>query len=105
MSTDVEAIKEELAKINGFVREQIDPVTRDVGLLKEETERIGAQVVQIQERERETRRRALAKDVGALDAPAGGRVGQERSQTLWHRQRKYQINFNWKIKKPLFFIY
>jgi hypothetical protein len=69
-TADVEAIKKELADINAFVRERFDPVTRDMGLLKEETERLGGKVVQLQERERDTRRRALAKHAEELGAPS-----------------------------------
>lgn len=58
--SDVETIKEELASINAFVRERLDPVSQDVGLLKEETERLGDGVSKLQEQERENRRRALA---------------------------------------------
>jgi len=59
-TADVEAIKKELADINAFVRERFDPVKRDVDLLEEETARLGGQVAQLQERERDTRRKALA---------------------------------------------
>ena len=44
--TDVEAIKRDLAEINSFVSERIDPVAQEVSLLTEETgpaaERVGA---------------------------------------------------------------
>ena len=68
-TADVEAIKKELADINAFVRERFDPVTRDVGLLEEETERLSGQIVQLQERERDTRRRALATQAEELGSP------------------------------------
>ena len=55
-TADVEAIKKELADINAFVRERFDPVTRDVGLLKEETERLGGKV-------------AKAKPAAAVELP------------------------------------
>ena len=70
MSTsDVEAIKKELADINTFVRERFDPVSQEVGLLREEAERLGQEVVQLQERERTVRREALAKYAEADEAP------------------------------------
>jgi hypothetical protein len=68
-TADVEAIKKELADINVFVRERFDPVKRDVGLLEEETERLSGQVAQLQERERDTRRKALATHAEELGAP------------------------------------
>ncbi len=69
MSTvDVEAIKKELADINSFVRARFDPVTREVGLLREETERLAAEVVKLQEQERAVRRAALAKSAEEYEA-------------------------------------
>ena len=70
MSTaDVDTIKRELAEINGFVRERMDPVTNEVGLLKEETERLGREIVRVQERERTVRRKALASHADGHEAP------------------------------------
>ena len=66
---DVEAIKKELVDINSFVRERFDPVTREVGLLKEETERLRREIVQIQGRERAVRREALASHAEEYGAP------------------------------------
>ena len=46
MSTaDVEVIKKELVDVNSFVRERFDPVSNEVGLLREETERLKTEVV------------------------------------------------------------
>ena len=36
-TTDIDAIKKDLADINSFVRERFEPVSREVGLLREET--------------------------------------------------------------------
>ena len=70
MSTsDIEAIKKELVDISDFVRERFDPVTQDVGLLREETERLGHEVQRLQERERAVRREALAKYAEEDKAP------------------------------------
>ena len=64
-TTDVEAIKKELVDINTFVRERFDPVTAEVGLLREETERLGRETTKLQERERSARREALARHAEA----------------------------------------
>ena len=53
--TDVETIKRDLAEINGFVKERIDPVAQEVSLLGEETERLRGEVSRMQERERASR--------------------------------------------------
>ena len=58
-SVEVEAIKKELVEINEFVRGRVAPVEKEVGLLREEAERIGREVSALQEKEREVRRRAL----------------------------------------------
>ena len=61
---EMEAIKKELAGINVFVQERFDPVSEDVGLLKEEAERLRGEVSRLQEQERQPRRRALAGQIG-----------------------------------------
>ena len=43
-TTDIEGIRKDLADINSFVRERFEPVSNEVGLLREETERIGKAV-------------------------------------------------------------
>lgn len=58
---DMEAIKQGLADINTFVRERLDPLGQQVGLLKDETERLKREVVELQQRERALRREALAR--------------------------------------------
>ena len=67
--TDVETIKRDLAEINGFVKERIDPVAQEVSLLSEETARLGSEVARIQERERASRREALARETGEYESP------------------------------------
>ena len=58
-TTDIEGIKKDLADINSFVRERFEPVSREVGLLREETERISRSVNSAMERERSVRRNEL----------------------------------------------
>ena len=60
-TTDMEAIRKDLAEINGFVRERIDPVSSEVGLLREEVDRLGREVTDVQQRDRTRRRDALAR--------------------------------------------
>ena len=67
--TDVETIKRDLAEINGFVKERIDPVAQEVSLLGEETERLRGEVSRMQERERASRREALARETGEYESP------------------------------------
>ena len=62
-SGDIEAIKKDLVDINDFVKERFDPVTKQVDLLKDETERIKREIADTQQRERTTRRNALTRYV------------------------------------------
>ncbi len=71
-TTEMESIRKELAGINEFVRERFDPVSQDVGLLKEEAERLRGEVSRLQEQERQPRRRALAGQVGQEPVVSGG---------------------------------
>ena len=66
---EVETIRKELVEINSLVRERFDPVTEEVGLLKEETDRLGREVVELQERERSARRDKLASYAGREETP------------------------------------
>ena len=78
--TDIEGIKKDLADINSFVRERFEPVSREVGLLREETERIGKAVNTAMERERSARRNALsgyAQDAGLPTVPSGAYAGMD----------------------------
>ena len=63
-TTEMETIRKELSGINEFVRERFDPVSEDVGLLKEEAERLRGEITRLQERERQPKRRALAGQAG-----------------------------------------
>ena len=79
-TTDIEGIKKDLAEINSFVRERFEPVSREVGLLREETERIGKAVNAAAERERSVRRNALgsyAQDAGLPTVPSGAYAGMD----------------------------
>ncbi len=77
---DIEGIKKDLAEINLFVRERFEPVSQEVGLLREETERIGKAVNAAAERERRVRRSALggyAQDAGLPTVPSGAYAGMD----------------------------
>ena len=77
---DIEGIKRELAEINSFVRERFEPVSEEVGLLREETERIGKAVNAAAERERSVRRSALggyAQDAVLPTVPSGAYAGMD----------------------------
>ena len=79
-TTDIEGIRKDLAEINSFVRERFEPVSREVGLLREETERIGKAVNAAAERERSVRRNALssyAQDAGLPTVPSGAYAGMD----------------------------
>ena len=79
-TTDIEGIKKDLAEINSFVRERFEPVSQEVGLLREETERIGKAVNAAAERERSVRRNALAsyaQDAGLPTVPSGAYAGMD----------------------------
>ena len=79
-ATDMEGIKKDLADINAFVRERFEPVSREVGLLREETERISRSVNSAMERERSARRNALsgyAQGAGLPTVPSGAYAGMD----------------------------
>ena len=79
-TADIEAIKKDLTDINAFVRERFDPMTRQVDLLKEETERLGRDVLSIQQRDRATRREALVRQAdgdASLAVPEGPYAGMD----------------------------
>ena len=79
-TTDIEGIKKDLADINSFVRERFEPVNREVGLLREETERISRGVNAAMERERSARRNALtgyAQDAALPRVPSGAYAGMD----------------------------
>ena len=63
-----------MADINSFVRERFEPVSREVGLLREETERISQSVNAAMERERSVRTECagqLRAGCGAADCAFG----------------------------------
>ena len=79
-TTDIDAIKKDLADINSFVRERFEPVSREVGLLREETERIKQGVNATAERERSVRRNALssyAQEAALPTVPSGAYAGMD----------------------------
>ncbi len=79
-NTDMDAIKKDLTDINAFVRERFEPVTKEVGLLREETERIRQDVNAVTQRERSVRRSALSAyaDEAALPVvPSGAYAGMD----------------------------
>ena len=79
-TTDIEGIKKDLADINSFVQERFEPVSREVGLLREETERISWSVNAAVERERSVRRNALssyAQDAALPTVPSGAYAGMD----------------------------
>lgn len=79
-ANDIEGIKKDLADINSFVRERFEPVNREVGLLREETERISRSVNAAMERERGVRRNALssyAQDAALPTVPSGVYAGMD----------------------------
>ena len=81
-SAEVEAIKKELVEINEFVRGRVAPVEKEVGLLREEAERIGREVSLLQEKEREVRRGGRWR--GMPRAPGWRcRTGRTRVWACW----------------------
>ena len=79
-SGDIEAIKKDLVDINDFVKERFDPVTKQVDLLKDETERIKREIADTQQRERTTRRNALTRyveDQSGVVVPEGPYSGMD----------------------------
>ena len=79
-TTDIKGIRKDLADINSFVRERFEPVSNEVGLLREETERIGKAVNSAMERERSVRRSALsgyAQGAGLPTVPSGAYAGMD----------------------------
>ena len=72
--TDVEKIVKDLAEINGFVRKRLGPEGKELGLMKEETERLKSAVTDLQSRDRANRREAIVRhaDDGAAPVVDGG---------------------------------
>ena len=79
-TADIEAIKKDLVEINTFVRERFDPVTGQVNLLTEETERLAQDITDIRQREKSVRRDALirhAEEAQSLVVPEGPYAGMD----------------------------
>ena len=79
-SGDIEAIKKDLVDINDFVKERFDPVTKQVDLLKDETERIKREIADTQQRARTPRRNALTRyveDQSGVVVPEGPYSGMD----------------------------
>ncbi len=79
-TTDIEGIKKDLVDINAFVRERFEPMSRDVGLLREETERIRESLNATTQRERSLRRNALSgyvQEAALPTVPSGAYAGMD----------------------------
>ena len=79
-TAEMEAIKKELNEINRFVRDRIDPVTKEVDLLREESERLKEEVLQIRQRDRVLRRDAVMRHSGehsSIVVPEGPYAGMD----------------------------
>lgn len=79
-TADIEAIRKDLNEINSFVRDRLDPVSSEVDMLKEETERLGRSVSEIQERDRAARRASLLRHTeedGCLTVREGPYAGMD----------------------------
>ena len=79
-TAEMEAIKKELNDINRFVRDRIDPVTKEVDLLREESERLKEEVLQIRQRDRALRRDAVMRHSGehsSIVVPEGPYAGMD----------------------------
>ena len=79
-TTDIDAIRKNLVDINSFVRERFEPVSREVGVLREETDRIKQDLDGVTQRERAMRRNALgafADDRARIAVPSGAYAGMD----------------------------
>lgn len=102
-NAEIEAIKKELVDINTFVRERFDPVTRQVEVLREETERIRKNIADAQQRERTLRRSALirhAEESPSLVVPEGPYAGMSALDVgllrrFAHSQRRESFGPAW----------
>ncbi|MCH7653072.1 MAG: hypothetical protein IIB14_05280, partial [Chloroflexi bacterium] len=102
-SGDIEAIKKDLVDINDFVKERFDPVTKQVDLLKDETERIKREIADTQQRERASRRSALTRYVEeqpGMVVPEGPYAGMDvldlaLVRSFAHSQRREAFGPMW----------
>lgn len=79
-TTDMDAIRKNLVDINSFVRERFEPVSREVGVLREETDRIKQDLDAVTQRERAMRRNSLsayADDRARIAVPSGAYAGMD----------------------------
>ena len=79
-TTDIDAIRKNLVDINSFVRERFEPVSREVGVLREETDRIKQDLDGVTQRERAMRRNSLsafADDRARIAVPSGAYAGMD----------------------------
>ena len=79
-TAEMEAIKKELNDINRFVRDRIDPVTKEVDLLREESERLNEEVLRIRQSDRALRRDAVmrhADEHSSIVVPEGPYAGMD----------------------------
>lgn len=77
-TAEMESIKKDLVEINTLVRERFNPVTQEIGLLREESDRLKKEVADIQRREKAVRRDALlrsAEEDASLVVPEGPYAG------------------------------
>ena len=79
-SNDIDAIRKDLADINAFVRDRFNPVSREVSILREETDRIRQDVTAAQQRDRALRRSAVsayAEDAALPAVQSGAYAGMD----------------------------
>ena len=73
--TEIQDINRTINQVRDFARERVDALSGDVGLLREENERLRAEVAAIQEQRRATRRAEIAR---ADDGERGIRIASGR---------------------------
>ena len=74
-NTEIQDINRTINQVRDFARERVDALSGDVGLLREENERLRAEVAAIQEQRRATRRAEIAR---ADDGERGIRIASGR---------------------------
>ena len=102
-TAEIQSIERGLVEINSFVRDRFDPVTRDVELLKEETEGLKRHVLEIKKRESALRREALARHAderSSVLVPEGPYAGMDvldlgLLRRLAYSQRRESFGRGW----------
>ena len=102
-TAEIQSIERGLVEINSFVRDRFDPVTRDVELLKEETEGLKRHVLEIKKRESALRRDALvrhADERSSVLVPEGPYAGMDvldlgLLRRLAYSQRRESFGRGW----------